>query len=92
MVYIIPRVEVALWLLIVRSYLKFRSDLYVEHMRSNNHRDNKSKISRSAPADADADDDDDDVASHKRNNKLGTLQCCMQCEQIRQNFTKLAQF
>ena len=68
MVYIIPRVEVALWLLIVRSYLKFRSDLYVEHMRSNNHRDNKSKISRSAPADADA----DDVASHKRNNKLGT--------------------
>ena len=87
MVYIIPRVEVALWLLIVRSYLKFRSDLYVEHMRSNNHRDNKSKISRSAPADA-----DDDVASHKRNNKLGTLQCCMQCDQIRQNFTKLAQF
>ena len=70
MVYIIPRVEVALWLLIVRSYLKFRSDLYVEHMRSNNHRDNKSKISRSAPADADA--AADDVASHKRNNKLGT--------------------
>ena len=70
MVYIIPRVEVALWLFIVRSYLKFRSDLYVEHMRSNNHRDNKSKIYRSAPADADA--ADDDVASHKRNNKLGT--------------------